>query len=60
MGGGTNNSMYRFWYDLKNSAFQYGLTNGDLEYISKAYVHGARGKYKMGYDFLKYFRDLIP
>ena len=38
------------------------LTNGDLEYISKAYVHGASGKYKMSYDFftnisVTYFLD---
>ena len=44
----------RFWL---NVVF---LKNGDLEYISKAYVHTASGKYKMSYDFLKYFRDLFP
>ena len=37
------------------------LTNDELEYISKAYVHGASGKYKMSYDFWKKrSRDLIP
>ena len=37
------------------------LINDDLEYISKAYVHDASGKYKMSYDFWKKrSRDLIP
>ena len=31
------------------------LTNGDLEYTSKAYVHCASGKYKMNFDFLEIF-----